>query len=615
MSLMTEPTQEHRPRRTHSRPIVAVLLVVSLIATALTRSGAIKERQAAIDSAKPRAASSTVVSSTSLDAMPSFATALLLGGLRGPLVMMLWSSSESQKQEHQLEDFDTKIEWIRILQPEFDTVHLFQVWNKAYNISVQMANLSNKYLTILDAIDYAMKVDKARRTTSTSFRSLRRYTATNWVTAGNTSITAGGFDARRRPCVRVTFPNSRTEEFRAVAAPLGWNEEEAPVIGSQKTEMSHVLLEKPLVDRLKEHFTGDNIKFDNLTFRQSDLPATARRERLDSMLDIDGNILPELLVPRFPQPADLPAGTPWYDGSELEYLKTYSKPDGPGFPYGLSAGALEYNLYRRAQELQDLWNERHIQSGDAAVDGRVGLAIERWAKDEWERGRRFELHMWGHPVAAAVDPDELEGLTQSYKFTDAGVDDASRDAALYSYAMAARLWGDAKVETRRHIQAYRAVANAFYSHLDDESANQGMLEGDHDYLAAMAATGAERDKLIASAEGAYMRGAQGYALIILKYYTDDAIVYRAYPTDPKTGQPYSRMSIDQADPSILLPLYSEVQKANAKFFRDPNTGAYQVQRDQFSDLRTEYEKYLNHCKVRLSILLASQVPQKPAAKH
>ena len=92
--------------------------------------------------------------------MPSFATALLLGGLRGPLVMILWTSSENQKQQHDLQDFDTKVEWIRLLQPEFDTVHLYQIWNKAYNISVQMASLANKYTNILDAIDYGQKVEK-----------------------------------------------------------------------------------------------------------------------------------------------------------------------------------------------------------------------------------------------------------------------------------------------------------------------------------------------------------------------------------------------------------------------------------------------------------------------
>src|SRR6476620_2574978 len=101
-------------------------------------------------------------SQTELSNMNSFALALLLGGLRGPLVMILWTSSEAQKSEKNLEDFDTKVEWIRMLQPEFDTVHIFQIWNKAYNSSVQMASNANKYITILDAIEYAKDVDRER---------------------------------------------------------------------------------------------------------------------------------------------------------------------------------------------------------------------------------------------------------------------------------------------------------------------------------------------------------------------------------------------------------------------------------------------------------------------
>ena len=76
--------------------------------------------------------------------------------------MILWSSSETQKSEKNLEDFDTKVEWIRLLQPEFDTVHIFQIWNKAYNISVQMAAVQNKYTTILDALEYAQRVEDQR---------------------------------------------------------------------------------------------------------------------------------------------------------------------------------------------------------------------------------------------------------------------------------------------------------------------------------------------------------------------------------------------------------------------------------------------------------------------
>src|SRR5690606_26791636 len=99
---------------------------------------------------------------TTLSSMNSFALALLLGGLRGPLVMILWSNSESQKSQRNLEGFDTQVEWIRLLQPEFDSVHIFQMWNKAYNISVQMASMANKYATLLDAINYGERTNLER---------------------------------------------------------------------------------------------------------------------------------------------------------------------------------------------------------------------------------------------------------------------------------------------------------------------------------------------------------------------------------------------------------------------------------------------------------------------
>ncbi len=140
-----------------SRVPIVLTLILALLVSAVTRDWARGMRNRS-DSAQPTGQGGN----SSLANMNSFALALLLGGLRGPLVMVLWTSSESQKNEKDLEDFDTKVEWIRLLQPEFDTVHIFQVWNKAYNISVQMASLGNKYSTILDAIDYAQRVESGR---------------------------------------------------------------------------------------------------------------------------------------------------------------------------------------------------------------------------------------------------------------------------------------------------------------------------------------------------------------------------------------------------------------------------------------------------------------------
>ena len=141
-------------RRTRGRVVIVAVMLIAIVAAGFTRHVAEIQRGAP--------AAGTTQTGTNLSNMNSFALALLLGGLRGPLVMILWTNSESQKSEKKLEDFDTMVEWIRMLQPEFDTVHIFQIWNKAYNISVQMASNANKYTTILDAIEYAKSVDRER---------------------------------------------------------------------------------------------------------------------------------------------------------------------------------------------------------------------------------------------------------------------------------------------------------------------------------------------------------------------------------------------------------------------------------------------------------------------
>ncbi|HEV2296303.1 MAG TPA: hypothetical protein VGR35_20845 [Tepidisphaeraceae bacterium] len=140
--------------RVKGRVTIVAVMIIALVAAGFTRHVAEAQRGAP--------AAGTTQTGTNLSNMNSFALALLLGGLRGPLVMILWTSSEAQKTEKNLEDFDTKVEWIRMLQPEFDTVHIFQIWNKAYNISVQMASNANKYITILDAIEYAKSVNRER---------------------------------------------------------------------------------------------------------------------------------------------------------------------------------------------------------------------------------------------------------------------------------------------------------------------------------------------------------------------------------------------------------------------------------------------------------------------
>ena len=146
-----------RSRRTAGQIGTLMVLIVALLLSGVTRWLAMHFQ----DTHSPRGGR-MIASRSSLAGMDTYALALLLGGLRGPLVMVLWAQSEAQKADRDLEGINTQIEWIRRLQPEFDTVHVFQMWNKAYNLSVQMVGLSNKYTTILDAADYGWSIDAER---------------------------------------------------------------------------------------------------------------------------------------------------------------------------------------------------------------------------------------------------------------------------------------------------------------------------------------------------------------------------------------------------------------------------------------------------------------------
>src|SRR5688500_2000528 len=286
---------EQRGRAVRSgRVAIVVVLIVSLVLAGLTRDWARSLRASGPTGAGP-------AGSTSLANMNSFALALLLGGLRGPLVMFLWTQSETLKHEKNLEDFDTYVEWIRLLQPEFDTVHIFQVWNKAYNISVQMASWANKYTTILDAIEYAKRVLSER---PGNINMVYNIASIYFDKLGN----AAEKDYYKKRVREESLPHQSRQ--RLARTDPGW-----------------------------------------------------RRTDFDASLDAKGFILPELLKPKTPRPADLPADSLWNDGSELQYLAKYQP-----FPYGLSTMGFAYNYHKQAQVLQEVGKQRHANLSELVVD-------------------------------------------------------------------------------------------------------------------------------------------------------------------------------------------------------------------------------------------------------
>ena len=334
---MTEATLERPPntRRNGDRldgpggtmgPRKAIIISVAIVALLLSGFA----RHVAMDQRRKTASAFGAggQGTASLSAMNSYALALLLGGLRGPLVMFLWPSSEMQKSERNLQDFDTKIEWIRLLQAEFDTVHIFQIWNKAYNISVQMANLGNKYTTILDALDYAHKVDSERPNNI------------NMISA----IAQIYFDK---------LGNSQEKQYykRRIRA-------------------------ESLPHELRQKLSRDDPGW--------------RRLELDPILDDQGNVLPQYLQPGRLRLTDERTGLT-YDGSQLQFLPQFGpypyglSPFALGYNYYKRAQLLQEVGKQRHAQLSDLvvdsrpalslknWAEdefRHARRQEIAAVGR-----------------------------------------------------------------------------------------------------------------------------------------------------------------------------------------------------------------------------------------------------
>lgn len=489
-----------------------IVLIVALVLSIVARQLAAGYRQRGAPTA------GTASTSTTLGSFDSYAMALLLGGLRGPLVMILWPSSESQKSERNLEDFDTKVEWIRLLQPEFDSVHIFQVWNKAYNISVQMASISNKYSTILDALDYASAVDADRPNNI----NILMAKAQVW------------FDKLGNSQEKLYYRERVRKETQARTEPEA---------------------------RKSSKITG-NLK-------------------LQPMLDEKGMILPNLVESKSGGLASPSTDAP--DGSELQFLKPFEP-----FPQGLSPYAIGYNYYKRAQVLQSIGKQRHLQLSELVIDSRPALALKSWAEEEWERGRRFEAQAFGVEVPTSTERVNLEPATAEVPPTQAPVDLEAAKKALYAYNRAIQIAEASLKEYSRHLSKYLQSFATYRSHQDTLNALIMAVKGDRDYLMAQLATGTERQRLLQSAKENYQLASERYALIVVRYYTDEEVSSRLLPPDVSRFQ----LDLDPARPDYL----TKLAVTSDRIQRGREAG------DQYLEDRSEYMQYLSRANIRIGLI-------------
>jgi hypothetical protein len=557
-------------------PII-VVLVLSLAAAGFTRQLAALQRSRGVGAAHQTGAAK-------LGQMNSYALALLLGGLRGPLVMFLWPSAETQKQEKNLADFDTKIEWIRLLQAEFDTVHIFQIWNKAYNISVQMSNLGNKYRTILDALEYAHSVDVERP------GNINILTAIGGIYFDKLAGSAEKAYYRervrdesmaRRDMVRVTLPADRREQLVKLSIDAGLPARKLRIYTDDRTGEIWANVSKGIADAIKDGL-GPNAKYTDRPRQRIDRnDPTWRRTELDPILDAQGNVLPEYLAAKNPRRPGLDPSAEWNDGSELQYLRQYEP-----FPYGVSPYALGYSYYKRSQVLQTVGKQKHAQLSDSVIDSRPALALKNWSEEEWERASRAEVEAFGKPVTSS-ERRALQAPTALIKLDEPIVHRHPLNEAIFEYGRAAKLAQDSIAEYERHLKNDAINVSTYLSHIDEMRGAAAYCSGNHDYLLAMAEP-ARRQELARSAAEHYRAALRIYRTIVLTYYVTDGIVAQVYPKDVTRATIAQKNLSDEQLGSIL---------ASVRALLPPDLNQYESGEEM-----KEFLTYIDRAQARLNNL-------------
>jgi hypothetical protein len=77
---------------------------------------------------------------------------LTLTGFRGAVTCGLWANTIEKQKKNQLNELQFQVRWLTRLQPYFITPWLFQSWNLAYNVPVEMDRVPDKYFYITEGI-------------------------------------------------------------------------------------------------------------------------------------------------------------------------------------------------------------------------------------------------------------------------------------------------------------------------------------------------------------------------------------------------------------------------------------------------------------------------------
>lgn len=565
-------------QRARGRTLTAVVILISFTATTLLQHVTQRQHHALV---KDTGSNSTVSN------LNSFSLALLLGGLRGPLVMMLWTSSESQKQEKDLDDFDSKIELIRLLQPEFDSVHLFQMWNKAYNVSVQMANKPNKYTTILDAIEYGHKIDSQRPNDINIIGEIGHIFFDKFGSSQEKEYYTERVLRESFPEVKITVPAELLPGLDTVLSKAEVESAKRDALVAQAKRNGWFVTGKLTADLIRPLLSGPGVNYSVST--PMVYSETGRRLRLDPMLDIDGHLLPGLTTGER-RPANFPSDAEWCDGSELQYLKSYEP-----FPYGLPPLGIGWNYYKRCQVIKDLTKQKHLQLSELVIDNRPAINLKLWSEAEWGTGRQMEMQAFGLKLPKLDNSNSVDERARTelpsaiMPLTTAFTDVRAAREAIYHYEMVVKTAENSLREFDRHQLHHASVDLS--SHRDSLIAMRVMCTADRDYLKAMmlpAESTPERESLLHTAVENYKKTMALWEVLMLRHYVSDAVIAGIFPPG------LTRNNLESLSPAQLNVLTFTVSK-----FLEAHPEA-----DTESD-RRESERYYRRAYQRLVQLKAT----------
>ncbi|HEX8915667.1 MAG TPA: hypothetical protein VF796_25155, partial [Humisphaera sp.] len=570
------------------------LMLAGLVGSYFARAGALALQTSAAESGPyaMRAGAGAGADRSAADAAPgygsldSYTLVLMLGGLRGPLVMYLWASSESQKNEKELEDFDTKVELIRLLQPEFDSVIVFQIWNKAYNISAQVPSLPQKYGIILDAVEYGRKADRGRPNNLNILMSLNQVFQHKLGTSESAAYyrrqmkedskarppaPAAGVGALRRRMDPILNPDGTVIAALSTPADPRPANLRARLRFPGVTQVTRLpatrpggpplLLTETWLDRVKQVAAAAGVRIDPSQIATSadgrnvaiafDHEADARK--IEAALDPDAAspATPDQLANAWAYDLSFVYGD-WNDGSELQYVARY----GP-YKTGVSPLAMGFNYAKRAQVLMTRSGQRPTQSSRAVIDSKPALELRAWGDEEFESGVIAEAR--AYKAGNRMDP-----------WSGGRIDPEDGAEARDAYALAARLYRDARAEYARHLNrtdptlgtieeqpdAAGADQNrrlySFDSQMDELKAREHLARADRDMTDAVlgfdravrdaAKAGAaapsadavrERDRLLRRARAQYGLAAYRAKYVQLRWYLPGEYLGIAFePTGP-----------------------------------------------------------------------------------